>query len=189
MRATQAASNICGCNRRRTDSFIRQLVPSISKISPSITCKTNKNSLFLDSNTQLFMVQRGNSTMRSLTVRLVAAFLQGNSLPVAELGGFIASVHQALRTAGRPDDSKTAILLPAVARERSVTPDAIVCLDCGRTFATLRRHIDRAHGLSPATYRHKWRLAADYPITAPNYSVRRSELVRITGFGKRPLLV
>jgi len=127
--------------------------------------------------------------MRSLTTKLVAAFLKGNSLPVAELGGFIASVHQALTTAGGSDDSKTATPLPAVARERSVTPDGLVCLDCGRTFATLRRHIDRAHGLSPADYRLKWRLPANYPITAPNYSVRRSELVRITGFGKRPLLV
>jgi predicted transcriptional regulator len=122
--------------------------------------------------------------MKDLTAQVVSAYLQGNSLPAKDLSNVIEAVYQALASAAAPQVA--AKQGPAVAREKSVQPDGITCLECGRTFTTLRRHLVAAHDITPALYRSKWRLAADYPMSAPNYSARRAELVQLTGFGRKP---
>jgi predicted transcriptional regulator len=78
-------------------------------------------------------------------------------------------------------------LSPAVPVSRSVTPDAVICLECGARQKTLRRHLSAAHDLSPEEYRARWNLPADYPLVAPEYAKRRSELALESGLGgKRP---
>ncbi len=75
--------------------------------------------------------------------------------------------------------------VPAVAVDRSVTPDYLVCLEDGKQFKTLKRHLREAFGLSPDEYRRKWGLPADYPMTAPNYAKRRSQISKAAGLGGR----
>ncbi|MDR3440561.1 MucR family transcriptional regulator, partial [Telmatospirillum sp.] len=75
---------------------------------------------------------------------------------------------------------------PAVSIRKSVRPDAITCLECGKELSMLKRHIATDHGLSPAEYRAKWSLPSDYPMTAPDYAARRSELALKIGLGRKP---
>jgi predicted transcriptional regulator len=74
---------------------------------------------------------------------------------------------------------------PAVPVKKSVTPEAIVCLECGRKMKSLKRHINTDHELTPEQYRAKWELPKEYPMTAPAYSERRSELAKSYGLGRR----
>ena len=75
---------------------------------------------------------------------------------------------------------------PAVSIRKSVTRDYIVCLEDGKKFKSLKRHLQNAHGMSPAEYRAKWGLKKDYPMVAPNYSEARSSLARAAGLGRKP---
>ncbi len=129
-----------------------------------------------------------------LTADIVAAFVSHNSLPVAELPGLIASVDAALRglVGSAPMAEETDKPTPAVPIKKSITPDYLVCLDDGRKFKLLRRHL-AVLGMTPDEYRAKWGLAPDYPMVAANYAAKRSDLaksmglghVRKTGAGKR----
>jgi predicted transcriptional regulator len=101
-----------------------------------------------------------------------------------QLAGLIVEVHRALASLGRatpvPEPAK-----PAVPIRRSVLQDYVVCLECGFRANLLRGHLRVAHGLDVAAYRARWRLPADYPLTAPSYSARRSMMARSIGFGRR----
>lgn len=81
--------------------------------------------------------------------------------------------------------SGSAELTPAVSIRKSVTPDYIICLEDGKKFKSLKRHLITHYNLSPEQYREKWGLPADYPMTAPNYSARRSELAKTNGLGRK----
>lgn len=95
----------------------------------------------------------------------------------------LSTLHQGAATpaAATPQEPQE----PAVSIKKSVTPDAIICLEDGLAFKSLKRHIGTKYGLSPEEYRRKWRLPADYPMVAPNYSAKRSELAKETGLGRR----
>lgn len=122
-----------------------------------------------------------------MTVGVVAAYVTGNNLPANQLPGVIGTVHAALKAAaagpnGPPRaESK---LQPAVSIRRSVTPDEIRCLECGKPFKSLRRHLGREHAMSPEEYRAKWSLPRDYPMTAPTYAASRSALAKAIGLGQ-----
>ncbi len=120
-----------------------------------------------------------------LTADIVAAFVSHNSLPVAELPGLIASVGAALRglVGGAPTAEETEKLTPAVPLKKSITPDYLVCLDDGKKFKLLRRHL-AVLGMTPDEYRAKWSLAPDYPMVAANYAAKRSDLAKGMGFGQ-----
>ncbi len=132
--------------------------------------------------------------LMELTADIVAAFVSHNSLPVAELPGLIASVDAALRGLVRPASTaaETEKPTPAVSIKKSVTPDYLICLDDGKQFKSLRRHLATL-GMTPDEYRAKWGLPSDYPMVAANYAAKRSDLaksmglgqVRKTGVGKR----
>ena len=118
-----------------------------------------------------------------LAAEIVAAFVANNSLPISELPALIHSVHAALTgvasgsaSAAPPVEKKE----PAVSIRKSITPDYLVCLDDGKKFKSLRRHLATL-GLTPDEYRAKWGLAADYPMVAPNYAAQRSELAKRSG--------
>jgi predicted transcriptional regulator len=118
--------------------------------------------------------------------KIVAAYAKRNALPADQLPTLIATVHGALAGAesgGAPEP--TGELVPAVSVRRSVQPDAIICLDCGRRQKMIKRHITAAHALSVDEYRQRWGLPRDYPLVAPNYHARRSELAKSIGLGKR----
>jgi predicted transcriptional regulator len=129
----------------------------------------------------------GESNQRNigLTVDIVAAFVSNNSVPVEDLPALIASVNAALGGLESPDVPAQTAPEPAVNPKRSITPNFIFCLEDGKKFRSLRRHLGSRHGITPEVYRAKWGLPADYPMTAPNYAAKRSELAKQFGLGVR----
>ena len=118
-----------------------------------------------------------------LAADIVSAFVSRNAVPPAELPALIMSVHGALRTVGSGVQKQEEVkLTPAVPVKRSVTPDAIISLEDGKPYKSMKRHLSRL-GLTPEQYRAKWGLPSDYPMVAPSYAARRSELAKSLGLG------
>ena len=117
-----------------------------------------------------------------LTADVVSAYLSNNSMSVSELGGLVASVHAALGKLGQPQEPAATTYEPAVSIRKSVTPDAIISLIDGKPYRTLKRHLT-GQGLTPAEYRQRYGLPADYPMVAASYAARRSELAKSIGLG------
>ena len=120
-----------------------------------------------------------------LTAHIVSAYVAKNSLPVAGLSELIASVAASIGGLGQPAAPAAPPPTPAVNPRRSVTPDYIICLEDGKKFKSLKRHIGVHFGLTPEAYRTKWGLPADYPMVAPNYAASRSELAKSIGLGRK----
>ena len=121
-----------------------------------------------------------------LAAEIVAAFVANNSLPIAELPALIQSTHAALeRLASGPLDTAPQVEKkePAVSIRKSITPDFLVCLDDGKKFKSLRRHLATL-GMTPDQYRAKWGLPSDYPMVAPNFAAARSQLAKQSGLGQ-----
>jgi predicted transcriptional regulator len=125
------------------------------------------------------------STNRELTAEIVAAYVGRNQMASDQLGTLISTVHQALTALGKPPTEAVVERMPAVTVRRSVSPNAVVCLDCGWKGKVLRRHIGSVHGLTPEAYRTRWELKADHPLVAPAYSERRSDMAKQVGLGQR----
>jgi predicted transcriptional regulator len=123
--------------------------------------------------------------MVALTSRITAAYLRGNALPAADIAGVIAIVHGSLLQLGQPATQPEEILKPAVPIRRSVTAEYIVCLEDGRKLKMLKRHLKATYGMTPDQYRTRWNLPADYPMVAPAYAGRRSDLAKASGLGRR----
>jgi predicted transcriptional regulator len=121
------------------------------------------------------------------TTNIVSAYVSNNPLPLAELPGLIASVHDAVLKiiSGKNVAAPEPELAPAVSVKKSVTSDAVICLECGGRFKSLRRHLMTDYGLSPDQYRAKWKLPTEYPMVAPAYAAQRSELARSMGLGQQ----
>jgi len=112
---------------------------------------------------------------------VVAAFVANNSLPTGELPALIQAVHgTVVRLASGPDQA--AAKEPVVPIRKSITPDYLICLEDGKKLKMLKRHL-AGLGLTPAQYREKWKLRADYPMVAPNYAAQRSALAKKLGLG------
>lgn len=127
-----------------------------------------------------------NEELIALTASIVSAYVTRNNMPPAELPRLIASTHAALAgLAGLPALVAAEPLVPAVPIRRSVTPDAIICLEDGRSFKTLKRHLSTSYGMTPDQYRTKWNLPADYPMVAPNYAEARSAMAKSIGLGRK----
>ena len=120
-----------------------------------------------------------------LTAHIVSAYVAKNSLPVAGLSELIASVAASIGGLGQPAAPAAPPPTPAVNPKRSVTPDYIICLEDGKKFKSLKRHIGVHFGLTPEAYRTKWGLPADYPMVAPNYAASRSQLAKSIGLGRK----
>lgn len=121
-----------------------------------------------------------------LTAEIVSAYVSKNNVPVSELPSLISDVHEALNRAtnrgGLPDREE---LKPAVTVKKSVTPEYIICLEDGKKFKSLKRHLRTHYKLSPDEYRAKWNLPHDYPMVAPKYAEARSQLAKKMGLGTR----
>ena len=121
-----------------------------------------------------------------LAADIVSAFVSNNSVPAVELPSLIASVHATLgRLTAPAAEEKSEPLTPAVSVKRSITPDYLVCLEDGKKFKSLKRHLRTRYDMTPDQYRAKWNLPSDYPMVAPNYAAARSELAKNMGLGQQ----
>ncbi|MBI1621726.1 MucR family transcriptional regulator [Aquamicrobium zhengzhouense] len=122
----------------------------------------------------------------TLTANIVSAYVANNPVPAQNLGSLIEAVHESLKRLGQEAPLvEEQQARPAVNPKRSVQRDYLVCLEDGKKFKSLKRHLMSHHGLTPQQYREKWNLPADYPMVAPDYSAQRSDLARKVGLGKR----
>lgn len=128
-----------------------------------------------------------NTDFIDLTASIVSAFVANNSVPASDLPGLIASTHAAILGLGgnlvpAPEPEK---LVPAIPLKKSVTPDFLICLEDGKKFKSLKRHLRTAYNMSPEEYRAKWGLPNDYPMVAPAYAEARSKLAKSMGLGQQ----
>lgn len=121
-----------------------------------------------------------------LSTEIVCAYVSNNSLSPAEVTQFIGDVHSTLAAlSGQSAVEPKVELKPAVPIKKSIAPDYIICLEDGKKFKSLKRHIRTHYDLSPEEYREKWGLPADYPMVAPHYSEVRSSLAKANGLGRK----
>ena len=125
------------------------------------------------------------SEIIEMTADIVSAYVGNNSVSATDLPSLIQSVHRAL--AGVSTGAEPVEVTPkepAVPLKRSITPDYLICLEDGRKFKSLKRHLRTKYNMSPEDYRAKWGLAKDYPMVAPNYAKARSDLAKQMGLGQ-----
>ncbi|KRB23827.1 transcriptional regulator [Mesorhizobium sp. Root695] len=122
--------------------------------------------------------------LAELTTEIVSAFVGNNSIPVSGLPDLISSVHQSLSGLSVPQAPAIEPQTPAVNPKKSVFPDYIISLEDGRKFKSMRRALGLL-GMTPDQYREKWGLPHDYPMVAPSYSVRRSDMAKASGLGRK----
>lgn len=129
---------------------------------------------------------RNHEMLIELTADVVAAYVSNNPVPVGELPNLIADVHSALgKVGGGVEQPPADKQKPAVNPKRSVHDDYIVCLEDGKKFKSLKRHLMTHYNLTPDQYRDKWALDANYPMVAPNYAAARSQLAKKMGLGRK----
>lgn len=126
-----------------------------------------------------------NSDFVLLTADVVGAYVSNNSVAAADLPGLIQSIYSALTSVGTSPAAPVEELKPAVAVKKSVTPDYIICLEDGKQFKSLKRHLRTAYDMTPQEYRTKWGLPSDYPMVAPAYAQARSDLAKKMGLGQQ----
>jgi len=118
------------------------------------------------------------------TSRIVTSYVKANTIAPEALSSLIREVGRSLKTFGEtPARAGQTRPTPAVAPKKSIGKEALVCLECGARMRMLKRHLANKHGLSPDVYRERFGLASDYPMVAPDYSARRSELAKEIGLG------
>ena len=120
-----------------------------------------------------------------MAAEIVSAFVSANQVAPHELPGLIRTVHGALNeVCGTPSTALDQAQEPAVAVKKSITPDYIICLEDGKKFKSLKRHLRTRYAMTPDEYRSKWGLPHDYPMVAPNYAKERSTLAKRMGLGQ-----
>ena len=121
-----------------------------------------------------------------LTASIVSAYLGNNPTPASEIPALIGQIHAALvRVSSGRSEMPLEPAKPAVAIRKSISPDYIVCLEDGKRFKSLKRHLRTQYSMTPEQYREKWGLPPDYPMVAPNYAVARSQLAKEMGLGQQ----
>jgi predicted transcriptional regulator len=132
------------------------------------------------------MSDAGTQNYIELAADIVSAYVSNNSVPASDLPGLINDVHAALlRVTSGTVPTVTEAPKPAVPVKKSITNDYIVCLEDGKQFKSLKRHLRTQYNMSPEDYREKWGLGADYPMVAPNYAKARSHLAKQMGLGQQ----
>jgi predicted transcriptional regulator len=121
-----------------------------------------------------------------LTAEIVSAYVSNNAVASADIPALISQVHTALlRVSSGEAQPSSEPLKPAVPVKRSINPDFIVCLEDGKKFKSLKRHLRTQYNMTPEQYRDKWSLPPDYPMVAPNYAAARSQLAKQMGLGQQ----
>ncbi len=128
----------------------------------------------------------GQTSYIALTANIVSAYVSNNSVPSSEIANLIGQVHSALlRVSGGHAAAPAEPLKPAIPVKKSITSDYLVCLEDGKKFKSLKRHLRTQYNMTPDQYREKWSLAPDYPMVAPNYAAARSQLAKQMGLGQQ----
>src|SRR5262249_45909087 len=121
-----------------------------------------------------------------LTASIVSAYVSNNSVPASDLPALISQVHGALtRIVRGQSEAASEARRSAVSVKKSITAEHLVCLEDGKKFKSLKRHLRTRYNLTPDEYREKWGLAADYPMVSPNYAAARSRLAKQMGLGQQ----
>ena len=132
------------------------------------------------------MTEAAGKNFIDLTASIVSAYLSNNPMPVSEIPALINQVHAALlRVSTGRVETPLESARPAVSVKKSMTPDYLVCLEDGKRFKSLKRHLRSQYSMTPEQYRDKWGLPPDYPMVAPNYAVARSQLAKKMGLGQQ----
>lgn len=133
------------------------------------------------------MSDNASKSFIDLTASIVSAYLANNPTQASDIPALIAQVHGALVrvSSGRPE-APVEPSKPAVSIKKSMTSEYLVCLEDGKRFKSLKRHLRSQYNMTPEQYREKWGLPADYPMVAPNYAVARSQLAKKMGLGQQP---
>src|SRR5689334_7649885 len=132
------------------------------------------------------MSDHSESHFVDLTAEIVSAYVSNNSVAANDIPNLISQVHQALvRVSGGQSEAQPEPLKPAVPVKKSIMPDYIICLEDGKKFKSLKRHLRTQYSMTPEQYREKWALPPDYPMVAPNYAAARSELAKQMGLGQQ----
>lgn len=131
------------------------------------------------------MTDSVDTRLIEMTTEIVSAYVSSNELSADALPSLISTVFGALRSTEVADVQQTVReQVPAVSAKKSIFPDYIICLEDGKRFKSLKRHLRSSYELTPDAYRTKWGLAADYPMVAPNYAAARSALAKKIGLGR-----
>ncbi len=131
-----------------------------------------------------------NDDLLIFTAEIVSAYVNHNSLSTHDLPAVIANVHAALKALGTTQPAQQIVeLKPAVPIKKSVTPDFIICLEDGKKFKSLKRHLMTHFQMTPDDYRAKWNLPENYPMVAPSYAAVRSSLAKSNGLGRKSAIV
>jgi predicted transcriptional regulator len=133
--------------------------------------------------------EHASNTQLELAADIVSAYVSNNPVPAATLPDFIQTVHASLAALGRgaaAPEPAAETKAPAVPVRKSITREYIVCLEDGKKFKSLKRHLQAAYGMTPADYRAKWGLPPDYPMVAPAYTAARSAMAKEMGLGRKP---
>ncbi len=125
--------------------------------------------------------ENDTSSLESIC-KIVSAYVSNNSLPLGELPDLITTIHEALQN---PDQVASSPPEPAVPIKRSIRPEYVICLEDGKKLKMLKRHLRTAYDMTPDEYRRKWGLSSDYPMVAPKYAAKRSELAKKIGLGRK----
>lgn len=129
---------------------------------------------------------QSEANLLDLTADIVASYVGNNTLATADIPNLIQAVHKALQdTVHATNEPEPEPLKPAVPIKKSVTPDFIICLEDGKQFKSLKRHLRTHYNLTPDEYKEKWGLERDYPMVAPNYAEARSALAKQMGLGQQ----
>lgn len=131
------------------------------------------------------MTEDTNSDLLQLTAEIVSAHVSNNSVASSDLGSLIQLVHKSLSGIG-VEEVPAEKLVPAVPIKKSVFADHIVCLEDGKKLKMLKRHLATSYDMTPEQYRERWGLPSDYPMVAPDYAAKRSELAKSIGLGRKP---
>ena len=120
-----------------------------------------------------------------LVSKIVAGYVSHNNVPPNEITSLVNTVHQALLSISGGMDYTHRTQEPAIAVKKSITPDYLICLEDGKKFKSLKRHLRTRYNMTPEEYRQKWGLPPDYPMVAPNYATARSNLALAMGLGQK----
>jgi predicted transcriptional regulator len=132
------------------------------------------------------MNDKASSNYIELTAGIVSAYVSNNAVAAGDISSLISQVHTALlRVSNGPSETSGEPAKPAIAVKKSITPDFIICLEDGKKFKSLKRHLRTQYNMTPEHYREKWGLPTDYPMVAPNYAEARSQLAKQMGLGQQ----
>lgn len=127
----------------------------------------------------------GPDKLIELTANIVSAYVGNNSVQSGDIPALINEIHAALRRVNSGGGPAAEPPKPAIPVKKSITPEYLVCLEDGKKFKSLKRHLRTQYNMTPEQYREKWSLPPDYPMVAPNYAAARSQLARQMGLGQQ----